>query len=216
MNKFQRIAYEGQDTPRYENGGFYGMRCKANDYYYIGASKNPQQRFRDHKSSLERRQHHNYKLQNAYDQYGKDAFEYFILNDGYSSQFQLDLYEDHIIDWYRPNVFNIRRGGSRGSNADETRQKMSEANKGEKNGMYGRHHTEESKKKNSITQSRRNNKTGLYRVHKEQCPKCKKGFRWIYQYYKNNKCKTISSVDIDKLEQKVKAQGLSWKRISEL
>ena len=42
--------------------------------------------------------------------------------------------------------------------SDETRQKMSEARKGEKNGMWGKHHSKESKLKNS--KSRKGKRTG--------------------------------------------------------
>lgn len=53
--------------------------------------------------------------------------------------------------------------------------------------------------------------SGYYRVSKTKCKGCKQGFKYIYQYYaKNNKRKSISSVDIKKLEKKVKKEGLDW------
>lgn len=54
--------------------------------------------------------------------------------------------------------------------------------------------------------------TGFYLVSAEKCPKCKTAsivYRYKYKD-KDGKRKTISSVDLDKLEQRVKARGLKW------
>lgn len=61
--------------------------------------------------------------------------------------------------------------------------------------------------------SRAQNTTGYYRVRKHKDSSCKQGFIWEYQYYDNGKRKSIKRIDIDKLEQKVKDQGLPWKKI---
>ena len=61
-----------------------------------------------------------------------------------------------------------------------------------------------------ITQNKRN-KTGYYRVSKRKDKTCKQGFLWIYTYTDGNgKKKVISSIDIEKLEKKVKDAGLAW------
>lgn len=57
-----------------------------------------------------------------------------------------------------PMFYNIHTGGSGGNTTagytpeekEALRQKLSEAQKGEKNGMYEKHHSEESKRKMSI------------------------------------------------------------------
>lgn len=90
--------------------------------------------------------------------------------------------------------------------SEETKMKMSESHKGKNNPMYGKHHSEESKNKMSES----HNTSGYYRVIKQNCKKCKQGFRWSYQYYEDGKQKAITSVDIKKLESKVKALGLKW------
>lgn len=57
--------------------------------------------------------------------------------------------------------------------------------------------------------------TGFYLVSIEKCPKCKTAsivYRYKYQD-KDGKRKTISSIDLDKLEQRVKARGLKWEII---
>ena len=57
------------------------------------------------------------------------------------------------------------------------------------------------------------NTTGYFRVTKHKDNSCKQGFTWCYQYYENGKHKNITSVDISKLEAKVKAKGLKWKKL---
>lgn len=53
-------------------------------------------------------------------------------------------------------------------------------------------------------------KTNYFRVHKKKRNDCKQGFTWEYQYYKDGKRKGITSVDIDKLRDKVLALDLIW------
>lgn len=53
--------------------------------------------------------------------------------------------------------------------------------------------------------------TGFYLVSIAKCPKCKTPVLYRYQYQdKDGKRKKISSIDLDKLEQRVKARGLKW------
>lgn len=54
--------------------------------------------------------------------------------------------------------------------------------------------------------------TGFYLVSTAQCTQCKSPIMYRYQYQdKDGKRKKISSIDLDKLEQRVKARGLVWK-----
>ena len=57
------------------------------------------------------------------------------------------------------------------------------------------------------------NTSGYYRVDKHKDKRLKQGFRWRYQYTDNGKWKSIVSVDINKLEAKVKAKGLKWEKL---
>ena len=82
-------------------------------------------------------------------------------------------------------------------------------NSGENHPWYDKHHSEESKLKTSKTM----NTTGYFRVDKHKDKNCKQGFYWRYSYYENGKQKRISSVDIKKLEAKVKSKGLTWKKL---
>ena len=67
--------------------------------------------------------------------------------------------------------------------------------------------------------SRSSNTTGYYRVYKEKDSKYKQGFVYTYEVDSSRldgikrKKKKIRSVDLKKLEEKVKAQGYEWREI---
>ena len=85
--------------------------------------------------------------------------------------------------------------------SQETRKKISEA-------LKGKPHTQETREKIS----RALNTTGYYRVSKVKDKRKKQGFYYAYFYY-DGKQKYISSVNINKLEKKVKDRGLPWKKL---
>ena len=93
----------------------------------------------------------------------------------------------------------------------ETRKKISEALKGENNPMLGKKHSKETRKKISEAQ----NTTGFYRVYKQKNNRCKQGFTWCYQYCLDSKHKSITSINLKKLEKKVRKEGLEWKIIDD-
>lgn len=57
------------------------------------------------------------------------------------------------------------------------------------------------------------NTSGYYGVSKYKDKRLNQGFTWRYQYMDNGGKKEIRSVDINKLEAKVKAKGLKWKKL---
>ena len=76
-------------------------------------------------------------------------------------------------------------------------------------------HTEEHHSKREISSklrtSRTMNKTGYFRVRKCPSKSCKQGFTYRYQYYDENKNqKSICSVNLNTLKEKVLAEGLEW------
>lgn len=80
----------------------------------------------------------------------------------------------------------------------------------ENNPMYNKNHSLDS----VLKMSKSKNSSGYFRVHKEKSPQCNQGFLWKYQYYdENKKRKSLQSVDIDKLKEKVLAKGLEWRKI---
>lgn len=93
------------------------------------------------------------------------------------------------------------------THSEESKKKMSESKKGENHPLYGKHHSEETKIKMAKSH---NNNSGYLKVSKVKNKNCKQGFRWTYSYYENGKRKQITSVSLEKLEEKVKARGLKW------
>jgi hypothetical protein len=76
-------------------------------------------------------------------------------------------------------------------------------------------HTEEEKKKKSELMSNKMSTTGLYRVSKTKCSRCKQGFTWMYRYYdKTGKRHNISSTNLHSLKEKVLSEGLEWKELA--
>ena len=70
--------------------------------------------------------------------------------------------------------------------------------------------SDETRRKMSIHQ----NKTGIRNVSINKNPIYKQGFKYRYTYYENGKQKAISSVDLDKLKEKVLAKGFKWEEYS--
>ena len=124
--------------------------------------------------------------------------------------------------------------------SQETKEKISKANSGKNHPFFGHKHTPETIQKMSEANSGRNvsqktrnklskalsgrelsdehkinvskslNTSGYYRVYKKDKKDSKQGFTWVYKYQKDGNRKEISSVDIKKLEEKVRAKGLKW------
>lgn len=109
---------------------------------------------------------------------------------------------------------NISKGSIGKKISKEARKKMSENHadvSGVNNPMYGKKHTKEVKEKISLNQSRKRNTSGYYRVYKKKDISYKQNSKWVYRYYDDTgKRKEISSGDIKKLEEKVKAKKLKW------
>ena len=115
------------------------------------------------------------------------------------------------------------------THSEETKRKISEANSGENSAFYGKPLPEETKRKISegnkgkirseetmVKMSIHQNTSGYYRVYKHKNPTCKQGFDWAYRYYdKDGVRRTIKSVDLEKLKEKVLAKGLKWYKFEE-
>jgi len=162
--------------------GIYCIENVINNKKYIGQSVNIKDRWRRHKSELENNTHDNDYLQKAWNKYGKDSFNFYILEYCYVDK--LDEKEAHYIDLYntmnRDLGYNLKSGGQFSNYVcDEIKNKISKAEKkayenpelrktrsihaliqwanpeikekimGENNGMYGKHHTEEARRKMS-------------------------------------------------------------------
>ena len=144
-------------------GVIYVIRNKVNNKLYIGQTVN---NFHRRYGSNLLKNTHNQHLKNSIQKYGIENFEIDEEFDIAYSKEELDKLECLYIDIYDSinNGYNNQTGGSNGKHTEETKQKISEANKGkmsgennpnygnhklrgENNPMFGKHHTEEAKKK---------------------------------------------------------------------
>ena len=110
--------------------GIYQIVNTINNHRYIGSAVNLGNRFRQHRSRLRRGIHGNAHLQCAWNKYGEQVFEFWVI--GTCPPENLIRMEQHILDDLRPE-YNISM--TAGSNLGlvwppEARARMSEAHKG--------------------------------------------------------------------------------------
>jgi group I intron endonuclease len=125
--------------------GIYKILNTHNRMIYVGSAVDFQQRFYLHIYHLNANTHFNKHLQNAWNKYGENAFEFKILE--FCEKDNLIKREQHWIDWtlcYQREIgYNSRRKAETNLGlqwSEETKRKM-----GQKN--IGRKHTQEHKDK---------------------------------------------------------------------
>ena len=98
---------------------------------------------------------HNEHLKNSILKYGIDNFEIIKEYDTAQDQEELNQKEEYYINLFNSmdpsKGYNKKGGGSRGKLSEETKKKVSIKSLGVNNGMYGKNHTEETKKKISAS-----------------------------------------------------------------
>lgn len=128
----------------------YKITNKINGKVYIGqTTRSLKTRWKEHYTNKS----NCYALHRAVQKYGKENFEIKVIDHGHSRE-ELDNKEIFWIQFYdsmnRNKGYNLTSGGETNKvMSEETRRKMSESKKGEKNPFYGKHHTEETKKEHS-------------------------------------------------------------------
>jgi hypothetical protein len=112
---------------------------------YIGQTIRPiEERLKEHKKT------HNdcVAISNAIQKYGWDNFEkhwYEVPDDDLNDHEALMI---EVLGTMVPEGYNLKEGGgSHGRMSEATRRRMSEAQQGQKNGFYGKTHTEKAKQK---------------------------------------------------------------------
>lgn len=171
--------------------GVYRISNKLSGRYYIGYSTNIDRRFWVHRNKLKQNYHDNIFLQRAYNLDGEDKFKYDIIHicdtEEEAKQIELQYLTDLSI---RDKLYNLNYNNSGGDlmthhpdkekirekiiqSCKETISKMTPEERrekygkfGAKNGMYGKTHTEEVKKNNSIIKKGNTNFKG--RKHTEE------------------------------------------------
>lgn len=136
------------------------MHTSPSNKRYIGiTSQNPERRWRKNGEGYKE---HLY-FWKAIQKYGWDNFRHEILFVNLAKE-EAEQKEVELIAYYNSNNidfgYNMSIGGECGSKGykytDEQKRHMSEVHKGEKNGMYGRHHTEDAIEKNRISHLKEN------------------------------------------------------------
>lgn len=112
--------------------GIYKIQCRANGRIYIGSAKNLSTRKYQHLYALRLGTHYNRHLQNAWNKYGEDEFDFSILE--FCDIELLIEREQYYIDQLSPTLrFNIspKAGSALGvKHTDETKKKLSIIRKG--------------------------------------------------------------------------------------
>jgi len=129
--------------------GVYKIRNIVNGKFYLGSSKEIENRWEGHKQWLRGGYHDNPKLQHAWNKYGEKNFVFEIVEEIplksllNREQHYLDLWESYK----RGKGYNICPTANGGDNITHNPnkaafiKKMREINTGEGNGMYGKQHT---------------------------------------------------------------------------
>ena len=136
----------------YKRIGIYGIKNLVNNKIYIGKTgMNFGDRWDSHKSLLRNNKHDNQYLQNAWNKYGAESFDFIIVEE--CSIEELDDREKYWIKYYKDQKlsYNILDGGDGFNNlgthlSEETKRKIGEKNR--INGL-GRKASEETRKKMS-------------------------------------------------------------------
>ena len=153
-------------------GVIYKIENLVNGKVYIGqTTKGFDKRYRGHgiegvykyhKSKFESNDNCNKHLYNAIEKYGFENFKVYEQFDIAFSKIELDIKEKVYITLYNSTNkeygYNNKEGGANGKHTEETKRKMSEAQKGEKGYWYGKHLSQETKNKISKAAKGKNNK----------------------------------------------------------
>lgn len=113
--------------------GIYMIKNLSNNKVYIGQSIDINRRWNDHKAKLENNNHENSHLQESYNKYGKDSFEYSIICQCLKEE--LNDKEKYYIKKYKSYDnkygYNLTKGGEQYEFNDETIDKMRKSHKNE-------------------------------------------------------------------------------------
>ena len=153
--------------------GIYMIQNLVNGKMYIGQSVDIEDRWERHRRILRNGKHVNKHLQNSWDKYSEYNFEFIKLLECEESD--LNMYEEYYIfelmTYDHRFGYNKTYGGEGGVPTEEIRRKISEAQRGEKNPNYGKHFSEEHKRKISEA----NKGKHLSEEHKRKLSEANKG-----------------------------------------
>lgn len=147
------------------DSGIYQIKNTATGDFYIGSASNLQRRIGDHKYKLANNRHANRHLQNAWNKYSEQAFEFKVLllcsierklsiEQGFMDLFKpayniainakAPMQGLHFSEEHSRKMSEANKGKHR---SEEAKRRMSESQKGENSHNFGKHYTEEHKHK---------------------------------------------------------------------
>ena len=205
-----------------EKCGIYMIRNKTNEKIYIGQSINIDSRLEGHKRNLNNHKHDSRHLQFAWDKYGAENFEFTIILE--CPKEKLNEMEQYYILCYESYIptfgYNTSLGGLSCPRTQEVKQKISQSVKGEKNGFYGKTHSDEQKAKWSEQRSGKNapayGRTGekhpFYGKHhteeaKEKMRQALTGTHYQKEGKDNPNSKVIYCIELDRVFYGIKNAG---------
>lgn len=110
----------------------YEITNTATGMGYAGITKNRvEDRWSAHRKSLERNEHYNYKLQEAYNKYGVDSFEYHV-RQKFSTIAEMEAAEIFTLEDEKHRLYNLKKGGYDAppvKHTEESKKKIGEAAK---------------------------------------------------------------------------------------
>lgn len=127
---------------------------RVNGKAYIGQTINSlKQRKKEHINTANKGKDNIY-FHSAIRKYGRENFDWEILNKCNTIE-ELNKLEIYFIKKFNTfgGGYNLSTGGRNAIASVEMRKKVSEANKGEKNYMFGKHHSKDAKRKIALIQS---------------------------------------------------------------
>jgi group I intron endonuclease len=140
--------------------GVYGIQNLITGRIYVGSSQNVKTRLCAHKSLLQKtKTHHNFYLQNSWNKYGEKTFKFFLIEEcGIEilyerEQYWFEYYKKHGLVYNQREIVESGRGMKR---SEQACKNIGNAKRGKNHPMYGKHLSEETKKKISDANKNKN------------------------------------------------------------
>jgi group I intron endonuclease len=118
----------------------YIIQNTNNNKIYVGQTINVKNRWYSHKYELKKNNHRDSYLQNSWNKYSENAFEFYILDQDYWTEDEVTKYEESVRVWYTGLglCYNIRGCGPHGKMTEEYKILLSKRMSGKGNHMYGK------------------------------------------------------------------------------
>jgi hypothetical protein len=151
--------------------GIYQILNTVNGKSYIGSAINLQDRWRKHRYKCRNNKHENDYFQKAWNKYGESVFQFNVLEYVQNPEWLIEI-EQYWIDFMETtnedfgyNICSIAGSRLGVQHTEQSKQKMSEANKGN---QYAIGHKVSVTAKKKISETHRGNKRWLGRKHSNE------------------------------------------------